>query len=158
MRVGIGYDIHRLAEGEGVVLGGQMLPSDKKLVGHSDGDALCHAIIDALLGATGLGDIGGHFPDTDPLYKDASSIKLLAQVAGEVVAAGWNIGNVDAVVIAQAPRISEHKAKIEATVAAALGVDAKNVSVKGKTAEGLDSVGTGEAICVHAVALVEEAQ
>ena len=158
MRVGIGYDIHRLAEGDGVVLGGQMLPFDKKLVGHSDGDALCHAIIDALLGATGLGDIGGHFPDTDPRYKDASSIKLLAQVSGEIGAAGWSIGNVDAVVIAQAPRISEHKAKIEATLAAALGVDTKNVSVKGKTAEGLDSVGAGEAICVHAVALVEEAQ
>ena len=154
--MGIGYDIHRLAEGEGVILGGEMLPFDRKLVGHSDGDALCHAIIDALLGAAGLGDIGGHFPDTDPQYEGASSIKLLEQVAEEIVAAGWRIGNVDAVVIAQAPRISEHKARIEATIAAALGVDAKDVSVKGKTAEGLDSVGAGEAICVQAIALVEE--
>ena len=105
MRVGIGFDVHKLTEGDGVILGGVMLESDRKLVGHSDGDALCHAIIDALLGAAGLGDIGEHFPDTDPQYKGASSIKLLELVGAEVVSAGFRIGNIDAVVIAQAPRI-----------------------------------------------------
>lgn len=157
MRVGIGFDIHRLAEGDGVILGGIFLPFDKKLSGHSDGDALCHAIIDALLGAAKLGDIGGHFPDTDPKYKGASSIKLLEQVADEVISAGWKIGNVDAVIIAQAPRLAEFKTKIEEKIAGALGVDAGSVSVKGKTAEGLGPVGAGEAICAQAVALVEEA-
>jgi 2-C-methyl-D-erythritol 2,4-cyclodiphosphate synthase len=156
MRVGIGFDIHRLAEGDGVILGGVTLPFHKKLVGHSDADALCHAVIDALLGAAGLGDIGGHFPDTDPAYKGASSIDLLRQVAEEVRSGGYSIGNVDAVVVAQAPRISEYKDEIEAAIADALGVDRDRVSVKGKTAEGLGPIGTEDAICTQAVALVEE--
>ncbi len=156
MRVGIGFDIHRLTSGDGVVLGGVTLASDKEIVGHSDGDALCHAIIDALLGAAGLGDIGGHFPDTDPKYKGASSIGLLQEVAVEVVSEGFRIGNVDAVVIAQAPRISEYRGEIEETIAGALGVDAGRVSVKGKTAEGLGPIGAGEAISAQAVALLEK--
>jgi 2-C-methyl-D-erythritol 2,4-cyclodiphosphate synthase len=156
MRVGIGFDIHRLAEGDGVILGGVTLPFHKKLVGHSDADALCHAIIDALLGAAGLGDIGGHFPDTDPKYKGASSIDLLSQVAEEIRSAGFGIGNVDAIVIAQAPRISEYKNEIEIGIANALGIDRNHVSVKGKTAEGLGPVGATDAICTQAVALVEE--
>lgn len=156
MRVGIGFDIHRLAEGDGVILGGVTLPFHKKLVGHSDADALCHAIIDALLGAAGLGDIGGHFPDTDPKYKGASSIDLLSQVAEAIRSAGFGIGNVDAIVVAQAPRISEYKDEIETRISNALGVDRNRVSVKGKTAEGLGPVGAADAICTQAVALVEE--
>jgi 2-C-methyl-D-erythritol 2,4-cyclodiphosphate synthase len=108
MRVGLGFDVHRLAEGDGVILGGVSLPSDKKLVGHSDGDALCHAIIDALLGAAALGDIGMRFPDTDPKYKGASSVELLKQVGREVTGAGYNIVNIDSVVVARAPKLSEH--------------------------------------------------
>ncbi len=156
MRVGIGFDIHRLTSGDGVILGGVTLASDKKVVGHSDGDALCHAIIDALLGAACLGDIGGHFPDTDPKYKGASSIGLLKQVAEEVVSEGFGIGNVDAVVVAQAPRISKYKKEIEKTIADALGVAEGRVSVKGKTAEGLGPIGAGDAISAQAVALLEE--
>jgi 2-C-methyl-D-erythritol 2,4-cyclodiphosphate synthase len=156
MRVGIGFDIHRLAEGDGVILGGVTIPFHKKLMGHSDADALCHAITDALLGAAGLGDIGGHFPDTDPKYKDASSIELLRSVAEEVRSAGFAIGNVDAVVIAQEPRIAGHKDTIEERIADTLGIDRSRVSVKGKTAEGLGAVGAAEAICAQAVALVEE--
>jgi 2-C-methyl-D-erythritol 2,4-cyclodiphosphate synthase len=158
MRVGIGFDIHRLTEGDGVILGGVTLPFHKKLEGHSDADALCHAITDALLGAAGLGDIGGHFPDTDPKYKGASSIELLRQVVEKVRSAGFAVGNVDAVVVAQAPRISDHKDEIEKTIAGALGVDRNRVSVKGKTAEGLGPVGATEAICAQAVALVEETE
>jgi 2-C-methyl-D-erythritol 2,4-cyclodiphosphate synthase len=158
MRVGIGFDIHRLADGDGVVLGGVAIPFHKKLIGHSDADALCHAVIDALLGAAGLGDIGGHFPDTDPAYKNASSIDLLRRVAEEVRSAGFAIGNVDAVVVAQQPRIADHKDDIEATIADALGVERSRVSVKGKTAEGLGPVGATEAICAQAVALVEEVE
>jgi len=156
MRVGIGFDIHRLAQGDGVILGGVVLPSEKRLVGHSDGDVLCHAIIDALLGAAGLGDIGGHFPDTDPEYEGASSMELLKQVVDEVTSSGYRIGNVDAVVIAEAPRISEYKKRIEQSLADALGIDPDRVSVKGKTAERLGPIGAGEAIAAQAVALVEE--
>lgn len=156
MRVGLGFDIHRLAEGEGIILGGVDIRSSKALVGHSDADVLCHAIIDALLGAASLGDIGQHFPDTDPKYKGASSIKLLEQVADEIASAGYNIVNVDSVLIAEAPRISKHRAKIEKKLAEAMGVEAGQVSVKGKTAEGLGSIGAGDAICAQVVALIEE--
>ena len=156
MRIGLGFDIHRLAEGDGVILGGIRLPFEKKLVGHSDADALCHAIIDALLGAAALGDIGEHFPDTDARYKNASSIELLRQVAAEVSSAGYGIGNVDAIVVAEAPRLLEFKEKIERSIAETLGVETGRVSVKGKTAEGLGSIGSGEAICVQAIALLED--
>ncbi len=158
MRVGLGFDIHRLAKGDGVVLGGVKIPFEKKLIGHSDADVLCHALIDALLGAAGLGDIGQHFPDTDPKYKGASSIGLLRQVAAEVRSAGYGICNVDAVVVAEAPRLLEHRANIQGTIAEALAVEVSRVSVKGKTAEGIGPIGAGEAICVHAVALLEEAK
>lgn len=158
MRTGIGFDIHRLAEGSGVVLGGVDIPFSKKLVGHSDADALCHAIIDALLGAAALGDIGERFPDTDPKYKGASSIGLLKQVATEISSAGYRIRNVDAVVIAEAPRLSEHKNAIKKRLAEALGIEIARVSVKGKTAEGLGPIGAGDAICAQAVALIEEAR
>jgi 2-C-methyl-D-erythritol 2,4-cyclodiphosphate synthase len=141
-----------------VVLGGVTIPSDKKLVGHSDGDALTHAIIDALLGAASLGDIGEHFPDTDPEYKDACSIDLLERVVEEVRAAGYAIGNVDAVVIAETPRLSGFRDAIRDTLAAALGIEPGQVSVKGKTAERLGPIGSGDALCAQAVALIEEAR
>jgi 2-C-methyl-D-erythritol 2,4-cyclodiphosphate synthase len=156
MRVGLGFDVHRLAEGDGVILGGVSLPSDKKLVGHSDGDALCHAIIDALLGAAALGDIGMRFPDTDPKYKGASSVELLKQVGREVAGAGYKIVNIDSVVVARAPKLSEHREAIINKISDALGLGPRQVSVKGKTAEGLGVVGAGEALCAQAVALVEE--
>jgi 2-C-methyl-D-erythritol 2,4-cyclodiphosphate synthase len=158
MRVGLGFDIHRLAKGDGVILGGVTIPFGKKLVGHSDADALCHAIIDALLGAAALGDIGQRFPDTDPKYKDASSIKLLKQVVAEVVSSGYRICNVDAVVIAEAPRLIEHKKRIIDKLAEALGIEPGRVGVKGKTAEGFGAIGAGEALSVYAVALIEEEQ
>jgi 2-C-methyl-D-erythritol 2,4-cyclodiphosphate synthase len=156
MRVGLGFDIHRLGAGDGVILGGIVIPFDKKLIGHSDADALCHAIIDALLGAAALGDIGQHFPDTDPKYKDASSIELLKKVVAEVRSAGYGIGNVDAVVIAEAPRLSGHVSAIKKNIAEALNIDTGRISVKSKTAERLGPIGAGNAICVQAVALIEE--
>lgn len=156
MRIGLGFDIHRLGTGNGVILGGVAIPFDRKLIGHSDADALCHAIIDALLGAAALGDIGQHFPDTDPKYKDASSIELLKKVVAEVGAAGYDITNIDAVVIAEAPHLSGHVSAIRNNIAEALNIDTGRISVKGKTAEKLGRVGTGDAICVQAVALIEE--
>jgi len=158
VRVGLGFDIHRLEPGDGVVLGGVTIPFSKKLVGHSDADALCHAIIDALLGAAALGDIGQHFPDTDPKYKDASSIGLLKDVVSEVHAEGFRIGNIDAVVIAEAPRISGHIDAMKNKIAEILKVDPGRISIKGKTAEKLGAIGAGDAICVQAVALIEEPQ
>jgi len=155
MRAGLGFDIHRLAEGDGVILGGIRLPFDKKLIGHSDADALCHAIIDALLGAAALGDIGEHFPDTDARYKGASSIELLRQVAAEVSSAGYRICNVDAVVVAEAPRLLEFRETIERNIAETLSIETERVSVKGKTAEGLGPIGSGDALCVQAIALIE---
>jgi len=155
MRAGLGFDMHRLAEGTGVLLGGITLPFNKKLTGHSDADALCHAIIDALLGAAALGDIGEHFPDTDPKYKGASSIELLRQVAAEVGAASYRICNVDAVVVAEAPRLLGFKESIERNIAETLRIEAGRVSVKGKTAEGLGPIGSGDALCVQAIALLE---
>lgn len=156
MRIGIGFDIHRLTPGDGIILGGIKIPFDKKLTGHSDGDALCHAVIDALLGAAVLGDIGEHFPDSDPRYKGASSIELLRKVAGEIASAGYSISNIDAVVVAEAPRLLPYKGQIERNIADAVGIEVGRVSVKGKTAEGLGPIGAGEALCAEAVALVEE--
>jgi 2-C-methyl-D-erythritol 2,4-cyclodiphosphate synthase len=157
MRIGIGFDIHRLEPGDGVILGGITIPFEKRLVGHSDADALCHAIIDALLGAAALGDIGQHFPDTDPAYKNASSIGLLEEIVSKIHSSGFRIGNVDAVVIAEAPRLSGHIAAIRERLSRTLKVDLRQVSVKSKTAERLGPIGAGEAISVQAVALLEEA-
>lgn len=156
MRVGLGFDIHRLIEGDRVILGGVAIPSDKKAVGHSDADALCHAIIDALLGAAGLGDIGQHYPDTDPKYKGASSIEFLKQITAEIRSAGYEIVNIDAVVIAETPRLADHKDEIRSRIAEASGIEAACVNVKGKTAEGLGQIGSGDAICAQAVALLKE--
>jgi 2-C-methyl-D-erythritol 4-phosphate cytidylyltransferase/2-C-methyl-D-erythritol 2,4-cyclodiphosphate synthase len=153
-RAGIGYDSHRLVDGRRLILGGVTIPFDKGLIGHSDADALCHAIADAILGAAGAGDIGRHFPDTDPAWKDASSIDLLKRAAAIVRERGFEVGNVDATVVAERPKLAPHVDAMRASLAAAIGIDVDRVSVKGKTNEGMDAVGRGEAIVVHAVAQV----
>ena len=154
VRVGTGYDLHRLAEGRPLILGGVTVPSEKGLVGHSDADVLAHAITDAVLGAVARGDIGRHFPDTDPRWKGASSMAMLAHAVTLAREAGFDIVNVDAVVIAERPKLAPHIDRIRASLASVLGVEAARVSVKGKTNEGVDAVGRGEAMAVHAVVLV----
>ena len=140
-RVGQGYDIHRLVPGRALILGGVKIDYEMGLLGHSDADALLHAITDALLGAAGLGDIGRHFPDTDPAYKDADSRVLLSEAVSLVVKAGWAIVNVDATVIAQAPKLAPHMDRIRESVAQAIGIDLQRVNIKAKTNEGCDAVG-----------------
>jgi 2-C-methyl-D-erythritol 4-phosphate cytidylyltransferase/2-C-methyl-D-erythritol 2,4-cyclodiphosphate synthase len=154
LRIGNGYDLHRLVAGRPLILGGVRIPFEKGLEAHSDGDAICHAVTDAVLGASGAGDIGRHFPHSDPAWKNADSIDLLRRAAAIVRDAGYEIVNVDVVVIAQKPKLAPHVEPIRGNVAAALGCDASQVSVKGKTNEGVDSMGTGESIAVHAVALL----
>lgn len=154
-RIGQGYDLHRLVEGRPLILGGVQIDYEKGLLGHSDADVLLHAITDALLGAAGLGDIGRHFPDTDPAFKGADSRELLSQTMALVVKAGWVIVNIDATIIAQAPKLAPHMDKIRESVAHCLGVDLQRVNIKAKTKEGCDSVGKKEAIEVHAIALLE---
>jgi 2-C-methyl-D-erythritol 4-phosphate cytidylyltransferase / 2-C-methyl-D-erythritol 2,4-cyclodiphosphate synthase len=154
MRIGNGYDLHRLVDGRPLILGGVTVPFEKGLLGHSDADAVCHAITDAILGAAGAGDIGRHFPDTDAAWKDANSIRLLG-VAGDVVRkAGFTIINIDVVVIAQRPKLVPHVDAMRENVARALAIAADQVSVKAKTNEGVDSMGAGESIAVHSVALL----
>ena len=154
LRIGNGYDLHRLVNGRPLILGGVHIPFDRGLDGHSDADAVCHAVTDAVLGACGAGDIGRHFPDTDPAWKDANSLVLLHRAAAIVREQRFDIVNVDVVVIAQQPKLAPHASAMGANVAAALGIDAGQVSVKGKTNEGVDSMGTGASIAVHAVALL----
>jgi 2-C-methyl-D-erythritol 2,4-cyclodiphosphate synthase len=153
-RIGIGYDSHRLVEGRQLILGGEVVPHSAGLKGHSDGDALCHAITDALLGAAALGDIGRHFPDTDPQYKGANSLGLLVRAVGIIHEAGYVVENIDAVVIAEQPKLAPHVDRIRARLAGALGVQVGAVSVKGKTNEGMGEVGRAEGMAVHAVALL----
>jgi 2-C-methyl-D-erythritol 2,4-cyclodiphosphate synthase len=154
LRIGNGYDLHRLVAGRPLILGGVRIPFERGLEAHSDGDAICHAVTDAVLGASGAGDIGRHFPDSDAAWKNADSIDMLRRAAAIVRAAGYAIVNVDVVVIAQKPKLAPHVEPIRGNVAAALGCDASQVSVKGKTNEGVDSMGAGESIAVHAVALL----
>jgi 2-C-methyl-D-erythritol 2,4-cyclodiphosphate synthase len=156
MRIGLGYDLHRLEEGRPLILGGVTIPYEKGLYGHSDADALAHAVTDALLGAAALGDIGSHFPDTDPQYKGADSMQLLAEAYRRVRSAGWVLINLDATIIAQQPKMNPHIGAMRASLAACLGVDAAAVSVKAKTNEGLGPEGRGEAISVHAAALIKQ--
>lgn len=156
LRIGNGYDLHRLVEGRPLILGGVRIPFERGLSGHSDADAVCHAVTDAVLGACGAGDIGRHFPDTDPAWKDADSVLLLSRAAAVVRERGYEIVNVDVVVIAQQPKVSPHVVAMTARVSGALGVDASQVSIKGKTNEGVDSMGTGASIAVHAVALLNK--
>jgi 2-C-methyl-D-erythritol 4-phosphate cytidylyltransferase/2-C-methyl-D-erythritol 2,4-cyclodiphosphate synthase len=157
-RIGTGYDLHVFAEGRPLILGGVRIPYDRGLRGHSDADAVCHAVTDAILGAANLGDIGRLFPDTDPRYQDADSLVLLADAAGRVRDAGWQIVNVDVVVIAERPKIGPHAAAMQASLAGPLGVDPAAIAIKGKTNEGVDATGRGEALAVHAVALIARAQ
>ena len=154
IRVGEGWDVHALVPGRKLVIGGVHIPYDRGLLGHSDADVLLHAITDALLGAAGLGDIGTHFPDTDERFKGADSAALLAEASRRVREAGWQLGNVDSTVIAQAPRLAPHMAAMRASVAAALGIEADQVNVKAKTAEKLGPVGQGLSIEARAVVLL----
>ena len=156
MRIGHGYDSHRFDETRQLVLGGVLIPGSPGLKGHSDADALAHAVIDALLGAAALGDIGGHFPDDDPRWSGADSMRILAAVAAEIRAAGLRVGNVDATVICERPKLRPHVDAMRARIAETLGVSVDHVSVKGKTNEGMDAVGAGDGMAVHCVALLEE--
>jgi 2-C-methyl-D-erythritol 4-phosphate cytidylyltransferase/2-C-methyl-D-erythritol 2,4-cyclodiphosphate synthase len=154
VRVGTGYDLHRLAEGRPLILGGVTIPWDMGLVGHSDADVLSHAITDAILGAVAQGDIGRHFPDTDPRWKGASSLAMLGHAVSVAAAEGFVVSNVDAVVVAERPKLLPHLDAIRASLASVLGVCLDRVSVKGKTNEGVDAIGRGEAMAAHAVAVL----
>lgn len=154
-RIGQGYDLHRLVQDRPLILGGVEIDHDKGLLGHSDADVLLHAITDALLGAAGLGDIGRHFPDTDPAYKGADSRELLRQAVQLVVKGGWAIVNVDATIIAQEPKLAPHMDRIRESVAQCIGIDLQRVNVKAKTKEGCDAVGERRAMEVYAIALLE---
>ncbi len=156
MRIGHGYDVHRLVEGRKLILGGVEIPFEKGLLGHSDADVLAHAVMDALLGAAALGDIGKLFPDSDPAYSGADSLVLLRRVAEVLAEIGYGIGNVDATVLAQRPKLAPYILEMRERLAAAMGVGPGQVSVKATTEEGLGFTGTGEGIAAHAVALIGE--
>jgi len=152
MRTGIGYDSHRLLAGRRLVIGGVEVPSERGLDGHSDADVLAHAVIDALLGAAGLGDIGEHFPDSDERWRDADSMQLLAGVVDSVIAEGFEIVNVDCTVVMEAPKLSPHRQAIREQLAEVLGLDAGRVNVKASTGEGIGFVGRGEGVAALAIA------
>jgi len=156
MRIGHGYDVHKLVEGRRLIVGGVEIPHRLGLLGHSDADVLLHAIADALLGACAMGDIGGMFPDTDPQWKGADSLKLLTAVTKRINAAGFTVGNIDATLIAQAPKMKPHIDAMRANIAAACGVAVDRVSVKATTEEHLGFTGREEGIAAHAVCLVNE--
>ncbi len=154
LKVGMGYDVHRLARGRKLFLGGVEIPHDKGLVGHSDGDVLVHAVIDAIFGACNLGDIGTHFPDTDPRYEGVSGGDLLAETRGIVERRG-RIEHIDSTVVAEAPRLADHIPAMKESIADALGIRPEDVSIKAKTAEGIGEVGRGEAVEAYAIAMVD---
>ena len=156
MRVGMGYDLHRLVPGRRLLLGGVQIPFDRGEDGHSDGDVLIHAVIDSLLGPAALGDIGSNFPPGDTRYKDASSRELLRAARAMVAAKGWAVQNVDCVVVLEKPKILPHVEAIRALLAEDLCIPVERVTVKGKTAEGLDALGDGRAVAAYAVALLRE--
>ena len=156
MRIGHGYDVHKLVPCRDLILGGVKVEYHLGLLGHSDADVLLHAVSDALLGAAGLGDIGKHFPDTDPRYKGADSLKLLEEVGVKVKAAGYRISNIDVTMIAQAPKLRPHIPQMEANIAHALGIDLDRVNVKATTEEHLGFTGEGLGMACHAVCLLEE--
>ena len=157
MRIGHGYDVHRFKEGRKLILGGTVVPYDKGLDGHSDADVLVHAVMDALLGATALGDIGVHFPDNDDRYLGACSIELLQRVGGLLKENGYVIGNIDSTIICQRPKLKDHIPEMRKNIADAIGTDIGRVSVKATTEEGLGFTGSGEGIAAHAVCLINEA-
>lgn len=154
IRVGHGFDVHAFAQGRRLIIGGVDIPCERGLAGHSDADVLLHAICDALLGAAGLGDIGHHFPDSDPRYKGIDSRELLRHVAGQLRALGWRTGNVDATIIAQTPRMAPHIADMRANIAADLDLEVVAVNVKATTTERLGFTGRGEGIAAEAVCLI----
>ena len=155
MRVGMGYDVHKLVEGRDLIMGGVKIPYEKGLLGHSDADVLLHAISDALLGAAALGDIGKHFPDTDPKYKGADSLKLLEHVGNLIEEKLYVIGNIDATIIAQRPKMAPHIPMMRENIAKALRIDVDQVNVKATTEEGLGFTGSGEGISSQAIALLQ---
>ena len=155
LRIGHGYDVHRLVPERKLILGGVEIPWDKGLLGHSDADVLVHAVMDALAGAARLGDIGKLFPDTDPAYKGISSLKLLGEVGRLLGERGFAVVNIDAALLAQAPKVAPYKAQMAENIAAALGIEAERVNVKATTEEGLGFTGDGSGMAAHAVALVE---
>ena len=155
MRIGHGYDVHRLVEGRDLILGGVKIPYEKGLLGHSDADVLLHAVSDALLGAAALGDIGRHFPDTDPAYKGADSLKLLACVAEKIRAAGYEVSNVDVTMIAQKPKLMPYIPQMRENIANTLGVTLSQINIKATTEEHLGFTGDGSGMSCHAVCLLE---
>ena len=156
MRIGHGYDVHRLVEGRKLIIGGVEIPYEKGLLGHSDADVLTHAVMDALLGAAALGDIGKHFPDTDPAYQGADSLQLAEHVAALLTEKGYRIGNIDATVIAQAPKLAPHIPTMRQNLARALGCDADCINIKATTEEHLGFTGEGLGIAAHALCLIEK--
>lgn len=157
MRVGIGYDYHRLVAGRKLRLGGVEISFDRGLAGHSDGDVLTHAICDALLGAAGLGDLGQHFPDTDPQWKDASSLELLRRVVDLIGKEGWRVAQADTVVVAEQPKLAGYFDQMRAVLAGPLAIAPAQVNIKAKTTEGQEAIGRGEAMAAHAIVLLEPA-
>ncbi len=155
MRIGQGYDVHRLVDGRKLILGGVEIPFERGLLGHSDADVLTHAVMDALLGAAGLGDIGRHFPDSDPAYAGADSLRLLAAVMEKLTAAGWQVGNVDATIIAQRPKLAGYLPQMRQNLALIMGVLPDQINIKATTEEGLGFTGSGEGIAAQAVALLQ---
>lgn len=156
MRIGMGYDVHKVVEGRDMIIGGVKLPYEKGLLGHSDADVLLHAIMDALLGAAALGDIGKHFPDTDPAYKGISSIKLLEHVGNLLDENGFVIENIDSTIIAQRPKMRPHIDQMRENIAKSLGIEIERVNVKATTEEGLGFTGSGEGISSQAICLVQK--
>lgn len=155
MRIGLGYDVHELVKGRQLILGGINIPFEKGLAGHSDADVLTHAICDALLGAAGLGDIGMHFPDSDPKYKDISSIQLLHETFQMIGAKGFAIINIDTVIFAESPKLSPYRQAIRATLAEVLNLEIQRINIKATTTEGLGTIGQGDGIAAMAVALIQ---
>jgi 2-C-methyl-D-erythritol 2,4-cyclodiphosphate synthase len=154
-RIGIGHDTHRLVDERPLVLGGQRIDLDRGAEGHSDGDALCHALADAILGALSQGDLGVHFPDNDPRWKDADSLELLSQVSEVMRARGYKVVNADSTILLERPKLRDHIEAMRNALAGALKVTVPCISVKAKTGEGLDAVGRGEAVTVHAIVLIQ---
>ena len=155
MRVGLGYDVHKLVEGRQLVLGGVEIPFKKGLLGHSDADVLTHAVCDAILGAAGLGDIGIHFPDSDPEYKGISSIKLLRKVLGMLEDKGFIIVNIDTVIFAEAPKLSSYRQAMQTALAGAMNLEPRHINIKATTTEGLGTIGRGEGIAAMAIVLIQ---
>ena len=158
IRIGHGYDVHRLAEDRRLIIGGVLIPHRLGLLGHSDADVLTHAVMDAMLGALALGDIGQHFPDTDPRYADADSMQLLRHVQSLITRKGWKIGNLDATILAQAPKLAPHILQMRLNLSAALGCELNQVSVEATTEEKLGFTGSEEGIAAHCVVLLERMQ